>query len=254
VLRGEADFATVAETPFMFAVMNGSKIAIIATIQGSNRTDAILARRDKGISTPQDLKGKRIAVPLGTTADYFLDAFLAVNSMTKKDVVVVDLKPEQMPLALVKGDVDAASTWAPVLEQTQRELGDEAVTFYEEDIYTQTFNLVASSEQVRTYPGRIRKLLSALVEAGKFAAQQPGDAQKSIADYRKFDAQVLSSIWGDHSLEVSLNQALLLALEDESLWAIRNEQTSAMKIPNYLDFLYLDGLQAVKPEAVRIVR
>lgn len=35
ILAGKADFATVAETPVVFAIMNGHKISIIATIQRS---------------------------------------------------------------------------------------------------------------------------------------------------------------------------------------------------------------------------
>ncbi len=51
VLEGKADFATVAETPVMFAIMKGEKISIIATIQTSSRNSAIMARKDKGILT-----------------------------------------------------------------------------------------------------------------------------------------------------------------------------------------------------------
>ena len=36
LLTGKADFATVAETPVMFAIMKGEKISVIATIQTSS--------------------------------------------------------------------------------------------------------------------------------------------------------------------------------------------------------------------------
>jgi NitT/TauT family transport system substrate-binding protein len=68
------------------------------------------------------------------------------------------------------------------------------------------------------------------------------------------DKVVLGAVWDSHTFGVSLDQALLLALEDESQWAIKSGLTNAKKVPNYLDFIHLDGLQAVKPEAVRIVR
>jgi ABC-type nitrate/sulfonate/bicarbonate transport system substrate-binding protein len=65
VLEGKADFATVAETPVMFAIMNGEKIAIIATISSAQKNHAIVARKDLGILLPQDLKGKKIATTMG---------------------------------------------------------------------------------------------------------------------------------------------------------------------------------------------
>ena len=104
LLAGKADFATVAETPVMFAIMNGAKISVIATIQNSSMNSAILARMDRGILTPGDLKGKRIAATLGTTSDFFMDALLALHGISRKDVEVVDLKAGEMADALARGD------------------------------------------------------------------------------------------------------------------------------------------------------
>jgi sulfonate transport system substrate-binding protein len=254
VLEGKADFATVGEIPFMFAIMKGNKVSLIATIQSSNKANAIVARRDKGIHSPHDLNGKRVAVPLGTIGEYFLDAFLAMNGMVRNDVKTVDMKPEKMLSALEKGEIDAVSTFTPFLNQAEEELGSNSVTFREEDIYTQTFNLVATQEQIRRNPARVKKILRALVEAEEFAAQNPSKAQKIVADFRQTDKAVLAAVWDSHTFEVSLDQSLVLALEDESYWAIRNRLTSAIKVPNYLHFIYLEGLQAVKPKAVRIVK
>ena len=85
VLAGKADFATVADTPLMFSIMNGHQISIIATIQSSNKNNGIVARKDRGISTPQDLKGKKLGVSLGTISEFFADAFLASHSMARED-------------------------------------------------------------------------------------------------------------------------------------------------------------------------
>ena len=95
VLEGKADFATVAETPVMFAIMKGEKISVIATIHTSHLGHAILARKDRGILTFEDLKGKKIAATLGTTSDFFLDAILVTHGISRKDVEVVDLKAEE---------------------------------------------------------------------------------------------------------------------------------------------------------------
>ena len=61
-------------------------------------------------------------------------------------------------------------------------------------------------------------------------------------------------MWELNTFSVSLDQSLLLALEDESRWAVKNGLTHRKTLPNYLDYLYLDGLQGVKPEAVMIFR
>lgn len=254
LLAGKADLATVAETPFMFAVMDGSKISIIASIQNSDKAHAILARKDKGIHVPEDLKGKRIAASSGTTSEYFLHAFLATHGVGRADVKLTNLKQEGMVQALTNGEIDAASIFIPFLVQAQQMLGDKAMIFYEKDIYTQTFNVVATQDYTKNNPMTIKKVLLALLKAEEFARNNPEEAQKVVSDYRHIDHEVLAALWPVNSFKVSLDQSLLLALEDESDWATKNKLTGATKIPNYLNYIYFDGLQAVKPDAIRIVR
>jgi NitT/TauT family transport system substrate-binding protein len=254
VLEGKADFATVAETPVMFAIMAGEKVSILATIQTSPKINAIIARKDRGITALSDLKGRRIAVTSGTTSDFFLDALLVVNGISRKEAKVVDLKAEQLTQALVNGDIDAASTFGHYTILAQKRLGERGIVFQDENIYTSTFNVVATREFTGRNPEKVKKLLRALVRAEEFVRNNPVEAQKIVADFSGVDVEIVRGIWADTNFSVTLNQSLLLALEDESQWAIMNSLTSATRVPNYLDFIYLDGLHAVKPDAVRILR
>jgi len=254
MLEGKADFSTVAETPIMLAILKGEKISIVASIQTSNKNVAIVARKDKGISEPHDLKGRKIGVTLGTFVEFFMDAFLAVNGISRGDMKVIDLKPEAMPAALENGDVDAVSIWMPPILDVQKQLGDRGITFYNEEIYTQTMNVVAKQEFIRTNPEKVKKLLRALVRAEEFSRDNSAAAQRIVAEFNRMDAEKIRDMWGDSSFTVTLDQSLILALEDESRWAIKGGLTGAREIPNYLDFIYFDGLKSIKPDAVRILR
>jgi NitT/TauT family transport system substrate-binding protein len=97
-------------------------------------------------------------------------------------------------------------------------------------------------------------MLRALVRAEEFVRANPAEAQKIVADFSGIDINIVRDIWAYTSFTVSLDQALILALEDESRWAIKGGLTAAKAIPNYLDFIYFDGLKSVRPEAVRILR
>ena len=254
VLDGSADFATVAETPVMFAIMKGEGISIIATIQTSHKSNAIVARKDKGILTPSDLKDKKIGATLGTTSQFFMDAFLAVHGISRTGMQVIALKPNELQTALTRGEIDAASMFNPYISSMQKILGNREITFYDEDIYTQAFNIVATREYIRKNPEQVKRLLRALLKAEEFVRQNPDEAQKSVADFTKIDSGLIRKIWGDTEFSVRLDQSLLLAMEDESEWAIKNKLTDNPQIPNYLDFIYFDGLQSVKPEAVMILK
>ncbi len=254
VLDGKADFATVAETPIMFAILNGEKISIIATFQSSKKNHAIVARKDKGIQRPKDLKGKKIATTVGITADYFMDAFFATHGIARKDVTIVNLKPEECENAITNGKVDAISAFYPFLSRTQNRLGGKGITFYNEDIYTSTFNLVTTQEFIRINPGKVRKVLRALIKAEEFVAGNQTEAQKIVADFCGIRPDVVQHIWADSRFAVRLDQSLILALEDESRWAINYKLTRAKKVPNYLEFIHIDALKLVKPDAVAILR
>jgi len=254
VLEGKADFATVAETPVMLAIMKGEKISIIATIQTSSKNNAIIARKDRGILTLKDLKDRKIAVTSGTTSDFFLDVMLATHGISRKDEKIINVKAEEIPAALENGEVEAASAFTPYINYAQKKLGDRGIMFYDEDIYTSTFNVVATQEFIRNNPGKVKKLLRALIKAEDFVKQNQETAQKIVADFSGMDIALVRDIWANTSFRVSLDQSLLLALEDESRWAIEGGLTRETKVPNYLDFIYLDGLASIKPKAVKILR
>lgn len=254
LLEGKADFATVAETPVMFAIMKGAKISVIATIESSHRGNAIVAIKDRGILTLNDLKGKKVAMTRGTTSDYFLDAILAVNGVARDEVKAVDMKAEEMTGALANGAVDAVSTFNTYAYPAKKMLGERGIMFQDKNIYTFTFNVVATQEFIRKNPGMVRKILRALVKAEEFVRQNPAGAQKIVSGFSGTDPTMLHDIWADTSFAVSLDQSLLLALEDESRWAIKQKLTSVTKEPNYLDYIHLDGLREIKPDAVRILR
>jgi NitT/TauT family transport system substrate-binding protein len=65
---------------------------------------------------------------------------------------------------------------------------------------------------------------------------------------------MVTSIWNEFIFELFLDQAILTILENEARWAIRNKLTDGKKVPNYLNFIYFDTLEAVKPKGVNIIR
>jgi len=93
-------------------------VAFILDVAGDN--EALVARNATGISSIAGLKGKRIGTPFASTAHYSLLAALALNGLTATDVQLIDLQPQAILAAWDRGDIDAAYSWLPTLEQLQR--------------------------------------------------------------------------------------------------------------------------------------
>lgn len=254
VIDGNADIATAGDTPIVFAVMNGKKITTVAMIQTSNKNEAIVARQDRGIAGPSDLKGKKIGLTTGTTGDFFADSFLIAHGIDRTQVKFIDLKPSEMAAALDSGKVDAVSTWNPTLIQLKKKLGSNGIIFYGESLHTEIFCVAAMQDYVKKNPEAIKKLLRALIKAEAFVKQHPVEARHLVAELIKTDKTILDETWDIFTLRVTLDQALLIDFEEQTRWAVKKHLTERRDMPNYLDYIYMDGLAAVKPEAVRIIR
>jgi NitT/TauT family transport system substrate-binding protein len=254
VIEGKADLATVATTPVVFAILGGRKITILSVIQTSYKNAAIVARRDRGITKPSDLNGKSIGVTSGTTGDFFMHIFMKAHGIDRTRVKIIDMKPAELPAALRTGRIDAACTWNPSLTQLRKEAGNKGVIFYGESLFTETFNLTARQDFVSQHPETLRKVLQALIKAESFVRQQPAEARRLVAEFTGMDRAILDEMWDDLIFRITLDQSLLVDLEDQTRWAIASGYAKRTDMPNYLDFIHVDGLRSVKPEAVRITR
>lgn len=254
VVENRADFATVAETPIMFSVLRGDKIFVIANIEASTMNNAIVARKSAGIAKPGDLKGKRIGFTPGTTSDFFLDSLLTAHGMTRLEIQAVALKPEEMQDAIAGEKVDAVSTWNYPLTQIYRHLGVDGTIFYDREIYTETFNIAASQEFVKKNPDVVKRFLRGLIKAENFVAKNPGFAQAIMSEATKIDQGLIREVWNSFSYRVVLDQTLLITLEDETRWAMKNKLTKQAVMPDYMQYIHPDSLSAVKPEALKMNR
>lgn len=254
VLDNKADFATVAETPIMFSVLKGEKILVIANMTASTTDNAVLARKESGISRPPDLRGKRIGFTPGTTGEFFLDSLLTANGITMKEIVPTPLKPEEMQDAIMLKKVDAVSTWNYPLEQIKQKLGHKGVIFYDHDIYTEIFNLVAKQDFVGKNPETVKRFLRAMIKSEHFLVKNPEESQSIMAAATKTDKELIRQVWSQFKFHVGLDQTILITLEDETRWAMKSKLTDQSVMPNYLDYMHTESLSAIRPEAVKITR
>ena len=113
LLAGRADMAYAAEFVGVSTSFRSPDLRIIGSTAKSD-VIALVIRNDRGVSKPSDLKGKKIAVPKGTAAEFYLGRYLTLNGMDIRDVTVNYLAPADLVKSVVSGDSDAAIIWEPV--------------------------------------------------------------------------------------------------------------------------------------------
>ena len=125
----ELDFGALGSSPVargLSAPLNiPYKVAFVLDVAGDN--EALVARDGININTIAELRGKRIATPFASTAHYSPLAALNQNGLSPSDVQLVDLQPQAILAAWERGDIDAAYTWLPTLDQL-RKTGEDLIT------------------------------------------------------------------------------------------------------------------------------
>jgi len=250
VTDGTADVAAVAEYPMMVASIAGQPVVVFATIMDSYREISVVARKDAGITSPKDLVGKTIAFLPGTNSEYFASVFLEYYGIPSSAVTLVPVAPEEASRAVIDGKVSALSALVAMRIDILKTLGDRAVLFMEDGIYTNMWTLTTRSDFVEHRPETVARLLRALLKAEHFAAHHRDETIAIVARHLQISPDDVASLWNIYNFGVKLDQTLLANLESEARWKMKGQ--GAGKIPNFANNIYLDGLLSVEPGRVTV--
>lgn len=252
--EGRADIATSADFVFVSGSFVRPDLRVLGTVATVNNTVEFVARKDLGIVAIRDVKGKRVGVTRKSTGEFFLGTFLTFNGLSVEDVELVDLKPSDIVTAISEGEIDAAVTWDPNVYHIKQTLGDRIISWPGQSGQAFYFVLLSTDEYVRQHPVLVQHFIKSLVDAENYIATNKADALKFVAKRFAYEASYIESTWPKHRFAVVQAQAMLLAFEDQARWRIENGLTDQKEIPNFLNYLYLDGLDAVNAAAVSIIR
>ena len=250
----ELNMVTVAQTPFMLNSFKRDDYAMISMMVFSNNEQKVVGRKDRGVEVPSDFRGKRVGVTKGSSGHYFISLFLTTHGLALSDVELVDFKATELPQALADGKVDAICTWEPHIRKVKKLMGGNAREFLEPDIFRTDFYFVVKKDFAKNHPEVLKRFLKAMKKAETFIGSNREVTTAIVSERLTIDRELVVSMWPDYSYQLLLDQSILVALENEARWAIKNKLTDKTQIPNYLNFIYPAALEAIKPEAVTIIR
>jgi NitT/TauT family transport system substrate-binding protein len=252
LLAGEADISTSADAVLVsnsFAYPELRVLGTVAVVQ----PNGLIARKDRGIKVGADLLGKKIGVTKKSAAEFNLGVFLIFNRLSIEDVEIVDLKPSETVDAIISGEIDAGFTWEPNIYNGQIQLGENAVVI-KENVPHINFILLSKESWLVKNPDAAKRFIKAIVQAERYVKENEEEARQFMKERFNYKEEYSILTWQDHNFIVGLPQSLILKFEDVARWRIKNGLTAANKVPNYLDNIYLDALDEIKPEAITIIR
>ena len=123
-----------------------------------------------------------------------------------------------------------------------------------EEFYRKIFYFALKKDFARDNPGVVKRFIKAIDRANTFLRENEGESQTIVAEALNLDKEAVVRGWKEGKFTLFLDQALIVSLEDQARWAIKNKLTDATKVPNYLNYIYFDALEAVKPKSMTIIR
>ena len=132
MLSGDIDISySQGLTPFVNAVNAKAPIKLVdvAVLYGMGGTTCVVAN-SSGISksNASELEGKKVAVPLGTMADYVFRETMKAVGANADAMQVIDMNPEDGSAAIVNGDVAMACLFGGASIEKALEVGKRVLT------------------------------------------------------------------------------------------------------------------------------
>jgi NitT/TauT family transport system substrate-binding protein len=252
VCSGTAQVATVTDIAFAAEAIDDQSIRVLASI-GTTVGSQIVARKDRNIQKPSDLKGKTVGFSANTVSEYFLYVFLLSEDLSQKDVKTVPIQPSQQVEALVNGDVDAISAFEIYAFEAKKHLKDKVVSWESQDKLACHWLLAAQEKILTESPEPAKRLIRALLKAESFARANEEEAKGIISRKWGFDKQFVNESWPRSRLNVSFGQSIITALSNYIRWQMKNANRPE-EPANALNFLHTGIMEEVAPILVTIYR
>lgn len=208
----KADFVLLAEVPAL--VVKASKIDVRITTVASALPTTIIVAPNSPINTVKDLKGKKIAILVGTGENYTLLKALANAGLGPDDVQLLNLLPPDAKAAFEQGHVDAWAVWPP---------------FPELEEVTNKGRVLAGTEDIKIYsvaaargkildqePDIARTFDAVMARALKWQTENLEEAQKITATELDFPLEVIKRAWAINDFTAKITPAVVADFQDKA--------------------------------------
>ena len=135
------------------------------------------------ITSISDIRGKKIAVPFGSTSHFSFLSLLKLENIPENELTILDLQPQDMVAAWQRGDIDGGYVWYPNLAKLVEDGGKNLVNsadLAKRGVITADLGVVRR-EFAEKYPDAMKKYVEVLDEAVNFYRKSPEEASKEIS-------------------------------------------------------------------------
>lgn len=141
----------------------------------------------KGINTPADMRGKKVGVLMGSTAEYFVKLYLASANVDPKEVELINLQGAEMVTGIVRKDIDAFVLWEPFGTRAMQASPDVQIVTTGEKYFLEWVLNSTTADYAKSNPNECMAYVRGLNAASKWCMQNRKETTQIVAKYLKLD-------------------------------------------------------------------
>src|SRR5437763_3612925 len=195
----------ICNPPTVSAITRGVPLQVVWAQELYTSDEGLVVRSNSGIQSVKDLAGKTVALVLGSTSEFALDATLEKAGVDPTSVHKLNMAPSAMHAAWSNHSIDAAYVWDPVLDAISHDNGNVLGTDLDVKQQAPVYSLsLVNTSWGTAHPDLVKEFIQAQNaavtfyhqyqdEALQFIAKQDGisvaTAKTEMAGYQFFDLQ-----------------------------------------------------------------
>lgn len=245
------DYTTIADGPFAYLSASAHPLKILAVIQEGSGV-AIATRKDFGIETFTDLKGRRLAYLPGTISALFVYSLFEQMPELRDSIKLTALQPPVMVQALIGGQIDGFAIWDPWVANVLHSLADKAVRLSGQNFYRYIGLLMTHDDFLRNDSQHVSEhVMAAIIDADEFVRANPEEAFQILSSYLGMNIETLRESWKDFNIHVSLPSNSVDFLERAfALIKKYDRNFTSAKQPNFRAAFAVDTLRKVSSNRI----
>jgi ABC-type nitrate/sulfonate/bicarbonate transport system substrate-binding protein len=248
VISGEAIASHAAAFAGLVNHLTDPNIVAVAQTTALDRWYAAVS--NVNIKQVKDLKGKKVALSLGTASETLWTAILKKEGMSASDVEVVNLAPPEMVAALTRGDIAAYVAWEPWVSRTTVSFKDTKVLQDGRGLITDGTFIYMNRKWINANKDAAVRFARAMLEANDFIVSKSAETKKIVGAFLNLSPELMNEMYPKLTYSFKLDpQSYQITKDSVDLLTERGRIKGKFDYNAWFD---TDLIKAVKPDAMTL--
>lgn len=179
-------------TADVLAIDAVSPVAKVITLTNASAgADIVIAR---GVDKIEDLKGKKVALEIGSVSHFFFGKVLEKAGLSESDVSIINMSAQDAGAAFVAKAIDVSVTWEPFASQGIASGGTALVT--SKDTPNLIIDIISARNDIlKSRRDDVKRLLDAWYDALEFVSTNKDEAFAIMAKHSDVKVDEFAGMW-----------------------------------------------------------